>query len=90
MSDDADAYDNERLAVEKIHESRGRIERELAKVIVGQKEATHQLLDQLVCRRPLPDHRRTRAGQDLARSHDRAGFPPEVSADSVHARPDAG
>ena len=39
-----DAYENERLAVEKIHESRGRIERELAKVIVGQKEATHQLL----------------------------------------------
>ncbi len=32
------------MAVEKIHESRGRIERELAKVIVGQKEATHQLL----------------------------------------------
>jgi MoxR-like ATPase len=44
VSDDADAYDSERLAVEKIHESRGRIERELAKVIVGQKEATHQLL----------------------------------------------
>ena len=32
------------LAVEKIHESRGRIERELSKVIIGQKEATHQLL----------------------------------------------
>ncbi len=44
MSDDADAYDNERKAVEKIHESRGRIERELAKVIIGQKDATHQLL----------------------------------------------
>jgi MoxR-like ATPase len=44
VPDDADAYDNERLAVEKIHESRGRIERELAKVIVGQKDATHQLL----------------------------------------------
>jgi MoxR-like ATPase len=44
VSDDADAYDNERVAVEKIHESRGRIERELAKVIVGQKDATHQLL----------------------------------------------
>jgi MoxR-like ATPase len=44
VQDDADAYDNERLAVEKIHESRGRIERELAKVIVGQKDATHQLL----------------------------------------------
>jgi MoxR-like ATPase len=44
VPDDADAYDNERLAVEKVHESRGRIERELAKVIVGQKEATHQLL----------------------------------------------
>jgi MoxR-like ATPase len=44
VSDDADAYDSERLVVEKIHESRGRIERELAKVIVGQKEVTHQLL----------------------------------------------
>src|ERR1700733_4496558 len=44
VSDDADAYDSERLAVEKVHESRGPIERELAKVIVGQKEATHQLL----------------------------------------------
>src|ERR1700729_1514569 len=44
VSDDADAYDSERQAVEKIHESRGRIERELAKVIVGQKDATHQLL----------------------------------------------
>ncbi len=42
--DEADAYDSERLAVEKIHESRGRIERELSKVIIGQKEATHQLL----------------------------------------------
>jgi MoxR-like ATPase len=44
VSQDVDAYEAERLAVEKIHESRGRIERELAKVIVGQKEATHQLL----------------------------------------------
>ncbi len=41
---DADAFESERLAVEKIHESRGRIERELGKVIVGQKDATHQLL----------------------------------------------
>jgi MoxR-like ATPase len=41
---DADAYDDDRRAVEKVHESRGRIERELAKVIVGQREATHQLL----------------------------------------------
>jgi MoxR-like ATPase len=44
VPDDADAYDSERLAVEKIHESCGRIERELSKVIIGQKEATHQLL----------------------------------------------
>ena len=44
MPEDIDAYENERVAVEKIHESRGRIERELSKVIVGQKEATHQLL----------------------------------------------
>ena len=44
MPDDADAYDNERAAVEKVHDCRGRIERELAKVIVGQKDATHQLL----------------------------------------------
>jgi MoxR-like ATPase len=39
-----DVYENERQTVEKIHESRGRIERELAKVIIGQKDATHQLL----------------------------------------------
>ena len=39
-----DVFEGERQVVEKIHESRGRIERELAKVIVGQKEATHQLL----------------------------------------------
>ncbi len=44
MAEDVDAYESERLAVEKIHEGRGRIERELSKVIVGQKEATHQLL----------------------------------------------
>ena len=44
MTDSADVFEDERLVVEKIHESRGRIERELAKVIVGQREATHQLL----------------------------------------------
>ena len=44
MTDEVDAYENERQVVEKVHESRGRIERELGKVIVGQKEATHQLL----------------------------------------------
>jgi MoxR-like ATPase len=44
VAEDNDAYENERLAVEKVHESRGRIERELSKVIVGQKDATHQLL----------------------------------------------
>ena len=44
MAEDVNAYENERQAVEKVHESRGRIERELSKVIVGQKDATHQLL----------------------------------------------
>jgi MoxR-like ATPase len=44
VTQDVDAFEGERQVVEKIHESRGRIERELAKVIVGQKEATHQLL----------------------------------------------
>jgi MoxR-like ATPase len=39
-----DVYENERQTVEKIHESRGRIERELSKVIIGQKDATQQLL----------------------------------------------
>jgi MoxR-like ATPase len=39
-----EAYEGERQVVERIHESRGRIERELRKVIVGQDEATHQLL----------------------------------------------
>ena len=44
MTDNADVFEDERQVVEKIHESRGRIERELGKVIVGQREATHQLL----------------------------------------------
>jgi MoxR-like ATPase len=44
VSGDTEAYENERRVVEKIHESRGRIEYELGKVIVGQREATHQLL----------------------------------------------
>jgi MoxR-like ATPase len=44
VTDDVEVYESERRVVEKIHESRGRIERELSKVIVGQKEATHQLL----------------------------------------------
>jgi MoxR-like ATPase len=44
VTQDLDAFEGERQAVEKIHECRGRIERELGKVIVGQKEATHQLL----------------------------------------------
>ncbi len=41
---DTDSFENERAVVEKVHESRGRIERELRKVIVGQSEAMHQLL----------------------------------------------
>src|SRR5579883_2898123 len=44
MPEELDIYEGERQVVEKIHESRGRIERELAKVIVGQKEVSHQLL----------------------------------------------
>ncbi len=44
MADEFDLYEEERQVVEKIHESRGRIERELSKVIVGQKEVSHQLL----------------------------------------------
>ena len=46
MTEAVDVYESEREAVEKVHESRGRIERELSKVIVGQKEATHQASDQ--------------------------------------------
>ena len=44
MAEELDIYEEERQIVEKIHESRGRIERELSKVIVGQKEVSHQLL----------------------------------------------
>jgi MoxR-like ATPase len=44
VTEAVDVFESERHAVEKVHESRGRIERELSKVIVGQKEATHQLL----------------------------------------------
>ena len=43
--DDADAgYEEDRQAVEALRASLSRIEKELDKVIVGQKEATHQLL----------------------------------------------
>jgi MoxR-like ATPase len=44
VSEHVESYEGERQAVEMVHESRGRIDRELAKVIVGQREATHQLL----------------------------------------------
>jgi MoxR-like ATPase len=44
MTQELDIHEGERQVVEKIHESRGRIERELSKVIVGQKEVSHQLL----------------------------------------------
>ena len=44
VGDAVDDYEADREAVEKIREGRSRIERELAKVIVGQAEATHQLL----------------------------------------------
>jgi MoxR-like ATPase len=44
MQEDSNAYEDERRIVEKVHESRGRIAHELGKVIIGQKEATHQLL----------------------------------------------
>src|SRR5438874_9449320 len=44
MTEELDIHEGERRVVEKIHESRGRIERELSEVIVGQKEVSHQLL----------------------------------------------
>ncbi len=47
MTQAVDTYEDERRIVEKIHEGRARIERELAKVIVGQAEATSQLLTAL-------------------------------------------
>ncbi len=43
MTDDED-YENDRRVVEQVRESRGRIERELRKVIVGQDEVVGQLL----------------------------------------------
>ncbi len=44
MTSDVEVYESDRRVVEKIRESRSRIEAELGKVIVGQAEATHQLL----------------------------------------------
>ena len=40
----SDAYDQERQAVEQLRESRGRIDAELSKVIVGQQQVIEQLL----------------------------------------------
>ncbi len=90
MSADADAYENERRVVEKIHESRGRIEHELGKVIVGQKEATHQILISLFAGGHCLITGAPGPGQDAAGPDHRAGVRPEVSADPVHPRPDAG
>ncbi len=44
MTSDVEIYESDRRVVEKIRDSRARIEAELGKVIVGQAEATHQLL----------------------------------------------
>jgi len=44
VTSDVEAYEGERQVVELIHGSRDRIERELAKVIIGQRAATQQLL----------------------------------------------
>lgn len=44
MTSDVEMYESDRRVVEKIRDSRARIESELGKVIVGQAEATHQLL----------------------------------------------
>ena len=47
MTEAGTEFEQERQAVEKIRATRGAIERELGKVIVGQKEATSQLLTAL-------------------------------------------
>jgi len=44
VTSDVEMYESDRRVVEKIRDSRARIEAELGKVIVGQAEATHQLL----------------------------------------------
>jgi len=44
VTSDVEIYESDRRVVEKIRDSRARIEAELGKVIVGQAEATHQLL----------------------------------------------
>ena len=44
MTSDVEMYEADRRVVEKIQASRGRIEAELGKVIIGQAEASHQLL----------------------------------------------
>ncbi|CAN5439872.1 MoxR family ATPase [soil metagenome] len=49
VSESVAAYDRERKTVEQIGASRSRIEQELRKVIVGQKEAVDQLLIALFC-----------------------------------------
>ena len=44
MTSDVEMYEADRRVVEKIQASRSRIEAELGKVIIGQAEASHQLL----------------------------------------------
>ena len=76
-------------SIDSVAEVAVRLERELAKAIVGQHACGARDPDCLSRRRPLPAARRAGPRQDAADQEARGGRPPEVQPHSVHARPDA-
>ena len=78
-----------RLAPEAFAERAQAIEREVGRVIVGQRELVRQTADRPAREQPRPARGRARARQDDARADDRRRHRLLVQPDPVHAGPDA-
>ena len=77
----------QRIWRERVARSRTQILGELRKVIVGQDEVVDEVLIALFSRRPLPDHRRARPGQDAA-GQDAGADPATSSFKRIQFTPD--
>ena len=75
--------------IERFHAVRDNILTQVHEVIVGQEDVLEQILIALVCRRPLPDHRAARHGEDADGPHHRANAGPGLQAHPVHPGSDA-
>ena len=90
MESPATLEPTQRLAPEAFAERAQAIEREVGRVIVGQRELVRADADRTPRQQPRPARGRARARQDDARPNDRRRHRLLVQPDPVHARPDAG